>query len=77
MSVIGVSPGSPEAVAPRSVQPVANYDAATGAAVAVASAAGQTETNAAIGSPDDAAWTGTGDGTVIAILKGIYANTAA
>jgi hypothetical protein len=32
---------------------------------------------AAIGNPDDAAYTGTGDGTVIAILKGIYANTAA
>lgn len=26
----------------------------------------------AIGSPSDAAWTGTGDGTVIAVLKGIY-----
>lgn len=27
---------------------------------------------AGIGSPNDAAWTGTGPGTVIAILKGIY-----
>lgn len=32
---------------------------------------------AAIGNPDDAAYTGTGDGTVISILKGIFANTAA
>ncbi len=30
----------------------------------------------AIGTPADDAWTGTGPGTVIAILKGIYANTA-
>jgi hypothetical protein len=30
----------------------------------------------AIGSPDDAAWSGTGSGTVIAILKAIATNTA-
>lgn len=31
----------------------------------------------AIGTPADAAWSGTGDGTVIAILKAIAINTTA
>lgn len=77
MSVIGVSPGSPEAVAPRSVQPVAVYDSATGAVIAPATAAGQAALQTAIGSVGDAAWSGTGNGSVIAILKAIAANTAA
>lgn len=32
--------------------------------------------SAAIGTPSDAPWTGTRDGTVIAILKGIFNNTS-
>ena len=74
MSVIGVSPGSPEATAPRSVQPVAVYDSSTGAVIAPATAAGQAALQTAIGSVGDAAWSGTGNGSVIAILKAIYAN---
>lgn len=71
MSVAGVSPGSEEAEAPRAVQPVAAYDPTTGDPVASGAAI------AAIGSPDDAAWSGTGDATVISLLKAIATNTAA
>lgn len=40
-------------------------------------ATGIDDLNAAIGTPSDEAWSGTGDGTVIAVLKAIAANTAA
>jgi hypothetical protein len=39
MSVVGVSPGSPEAAAPRSLQPVAVYNSATGVPAVPPSAA--------------------------------------
>lgn len=38
-------------------------------------AAGADATATALGSPNDAAWSGTGPGTVIAILKKIALNT--
>lgn len=40
-------------------------------------ATGLDDLNAAIGTPSDEAWSGTGDGTVIAVLKAIAANTPA
>ena len=38
-------------------------------------ATGIDDLNAAIGSPSDEAWSGDGDGTVIALLKAIAVNT--
>ena len=42
---------------------------------APATAAGQASLQTAIGTISDAAWAGTGDGTVIAVLKAIAINT--
>lgn len=39
MSVVGVSPGSPEALAPRSIQPTARYNPSTGVPVVEAAGA--------------------------------------
>lgn len=74
MSVAGKAVGDDTPA--RAYQPVSSIDPDTGAISAAASAAGQDAMQAAIGSVDDAAWSGTGDGTVIAILKAIAANTA-
>lgn len=38
-------------------------------------ATGIADLNTAIGTPADQAWSGTGDGTVIAVLKAIAVNT--
>lgn len=38
-------------------------------------ATGIADLNAAIGTPSDEAWSGTGDGTVVALLKAIAVNT--
>ena len=74
MSVAGKAVGDDTPA--RAYQHVSSIDPDTGAISAAASAAGQDAMQAAIGSVDDAAWSGTGDGTVIAILKAIAANTA-
>ena len=58
---------------------LANGDSWVLPAVAIASAAGAASGDfaAAIGTPADEAWSGTGSGTVISLLKAIALNTTA